>query len=103
MLPFIITLAMRMGLIAAACLAVAAYLISWGDRHGFNAHRVAAIRAELAATNARLADYEAHDNANAATADSLRDEAYQRALADLTKGGRIPITPAMAEAFNRVR
>jgi len=94
--------ATRFGLQVTAMLFVAGYLVSWGDRHGFNAHRIAAMQREIDATNDSLKTFAEHDFATAATADSLREEGYQAAVALLNGSGKCLVTPVMAQAFARL-
>ena len=88
--------------IAAGVIAIGLYLVHWGDANGFNAQRVAAIERQLADTNARLKGYQQRDDQAAIDADVLRDEGYQRAKQELGATDKCIITPAMAEALNRI-
>jgi hypothetical protein len=78
------------------------YLVAWGDRNGFNAQKMAKIERELIAANAAVKSYSQRDDQAAVDADTLRDEGYRRALADLGSGDKCVVTETMARALGRI-
>ena len=79
-----------------------AYLVHWGDAHGFNAYRLRLIQRELADVNSRIAGYTQRDEQAAIDAEVLRSEGYHKALAELGTTDKCVVTPAMAKAFGRI-
>lgn len=82
--------------------ALVIYLVVWGDRNGVNAHRIAKIERELIAANAAIKSYNQRDDQAAVEADTLRDEGYRRALADLGSADKCVVTDTMARALGRI-
>lgn len=78
------------------------WLVWFGDHHGTNAMRLAAIQAELAETNKSILDFTTKDNQAATEADALRSEGYQKALSEILTGEKCLVTPAMAASFGRI-
>lgn len=88
--------------IAAVFVVFCAYLVHWGDTHGFNARRLHQIERELADVNSRIAGYTLRDDQAAIDADVLRSEGYHKALSELGTVDKCVVTPAMVRAFERV-
>jgi tRNA(Phe) wybutosine-synthesizing methylase Tyw3 len=88
--------------IAIGAVALAAYLVHWGDSNGFNASKVRAIQRELDRVNAEVSAYNRTDDQAAVNADALRAEGYQKALAELGTSDKCVVTPAMVRAFERI-
>lgn len=82
--------------------AVVAYLIHWGDKHGSNARKVAAIERQLADTNARLTGYAERDERAAIADEHARESGYLKAIADLGSTNKCLVTPAMVTALSRI-
>lgn len=90
-------------IIAIGAVVLAGYLVWWGDAHGLNASRVAAIQRELDDVNARIATYNRIDEQAAVDAEVLRSEGYHKALAELGAADKCIVTPGMLKAFERIR
>lgn len=88
--------------IAIGAVSLAGYFIHWGNAHGPNAARVAAIQRELDSVNAKVAAYNQRDDQAATDAEVLRSEGYHKALAELGTADKCIVTPAMLRAFERV-
>ena len=69
---------------------------------GWHAHE-ALVAKEIARLNDRIADYTRRDDQASIDADVLRDQGYQRALADLSAKDRCVVTPGMVSAFGRIK
>lgn len=88
--------------IAIGAVALAGYFIHWGNAHGPNAVRLAAIQRELDTVNAKVEAYNQRDDQAAVDAELLRSEGYHKALAELGAADKCIVTPAMLRAFERV-
>ena len=60
------------------------------------------IERELADVNSRIAAYTLRDDQAAIDSDVLRNQGYQRALAELGTADKCVVTPAMVKAFTRI-
>lgn len=83
-------------------IALAGYLVWYGDNHGFSARKLDTIQRDLDKANARIKGFTQADDQAAIDADVLRDEGYQRALKDLGANDKCIVTPGMIQAFERL-